>query len=277
VNLHELAPKAAPAGPLAGVGVIVTRPARQAGAFAQKLAVMGARPIVFSAIVILPPDDAAALAAAHAMLSRCYAAVFVSANAAEYGVPPSAWPADVKAFAPGPGSASALTDLGVPDVQFPAARHDSEGLLALPALADVNGRRIVIFRGDGGRDVLGDTLRARGALVDYVACYRRAPPTAGAQGLAEILRRHEAHALTLTSSEGAGNLCNVLDAGSFAILRSLPAFAPHPRIAAHARELGLDGIETASGDAGIIAALLQWFAEHPMTTIDALTCPKSTS
>lgn len=260
---HAPAPLAAACGPLAGVGVIVTRPARQAGAFAQKIGVLGARAIVFPAIVILPPDDTVVLAAAHAALAHYDVAVFVSANAAEYGVPQTPWPASVAAFAPGPGTASALTDLGVPNVQYPSERHDSEGLLALPGLADVDGKRIVIFRGDGGRDLLRDTLRARGAHVDCVACYRRAAPTSGAQGLGEALRRHEAQALTLTSSEGASNLCSVLDADSVAMLRSLPAFAPHPRIAAHARELGLDAIETASGDAGIIAALLQWFAAHP--------------
>ncbi|MEP7064154.1 MAG: uroporphyrinogen-III synthase [Betaproteobacteria bacterium] len=253
-----------PPSPLAGAGVIVTRPARQAGAFAQKLGVLGARPIVFPSIVILPPVDATALAAAHAALDHAYAAIFVSANAAEYGVPQRRWPAHVAAFAPGPGSASALTDLGVPGVQFPGNRHDSEGLLAMPALADVEGKRILVFRGDGGRDVLGDGLRARGAIVEYVACYRRSTPTAGVQGLADLLARHEAHALTLTSSEGASNLCDVLPVIALAELKRLPAFSPHPRIAAHARALGLDAVETASGDAGIIAALLQWFAAHPV-------------
>ncbi len=249
--------------PLAGVGVIVTRPARQAAAFAQKLGVLGANPIIFPAIVILPPADATALADVHARLAECHAAIFVSANAAEYGIPQTPWPGGVAAFAPGPGSASALTDLGVPDVQFPPVRHDSEGLLALPSLAQVGGKRIVIFRGDGGRDALGDGLRARGAQIEYVACYRRVAPTAGIEGLHEVLRGGGAHALTLTSSEGTSNLCGVLDGEGLALLKALPAFAPHPRIAAFARELGLDAVETASGDAGIVAALIQWFAEHP--------------
>ncbi len=245
--------------------MIVTRPARQAGAFAHKIGVLGARPIVFPAIVILPPADTAPLAAAHAALAQYAGAIFVSANAAEYGVPQTPWPAGVQAFAPGPGSAAALTDLGVPGVHFPGERHDSEGLLALPALTDPRGKRIVIFRGDTGRNVLGDTLRARGATVDYVCCYRRVPPSAGVAGFADLLRRGDAHALTLTSSEGATNLCHVLDAEARALLDALPTFAPHPRIAAHARELGLHVIETTSGDAGIIDALLQWFSANPPT------------
>jgi len=250
-------------GPLAGVGVIVTRPARQAGPFAQKLGVMGARPIVFSTIAILPPHDAAALAAVHASLSHYDAAIFVSANAAEYGVPQAPWPSAVAAYATGPGSAAALVDLGVPGVQFPAQRHDSEGLLALASLADVAGKRFVVFRGDGGRDLLGETLRLRGAHVDFVTAYRRQRPTAGAEGLQAVLARGDADALTLTSSEGTTNLVDVLDREGRARIASLPAFASHPRIAARARELGLHAIETASGDAGLIAGLLQWFGRHP--------------
>ncbi|MEO8849175.1 MAG: uroporphyrinogen-III synthase [Casimicrobiaceae bacterium] len=251
------------ARPLDGIGVVVTRPARQAGAFAQKLGVLGARPLILPAIIILPPDDTTALARAHAALAECVAAVFVSANAAEYGVPHTPWPRGVHAVAPGPGTASALTDLGVPDVQFPPLRHDSEGMLALPALADIEGQRVLVFRGDGGRDLLAERLRARGAIVDHVPCYRRAAPASLTTEAGHTLRGR-AHALTLTSSEGASNLCAMFADASLAWLQTLPAFAPHPRIAAHARGLGLDAVETASGDAGIIAALLQWFTEHPI-------------
>jgi uroporphyrinogen-III synthase len=257
--------QAAPQGPLDGVGVIVTRPARQAGAFAQKLGVMGARPIVFPAIVILPPKDRSPLDAAHRDLAQYAAAIFVSANAAEYGVPQSPWPAAVAAFATGPGTAAALTDLDVPGVAFPDQQHDSEGLLALPGLSDVAGKRIAIFRGDGGRDLLGNTLRERGASVDFVTCYRRASPTAGIEGLREALGRREAHALTLTSGAAAENFMAVLDPASRAIVAGLPTFATHPRIAATARVLGLRAIETPTGDAGLIGALLQWFAAHPLS------------
>src|SRR4051794_26040293 len=94
-------------GPLHGVGVLVTRPARQAAGLVSELAVLGARPIVFPAIVILPPSDAAPLARAHAALAQYDAAIFVSANAAEYGAP-ARWPRDVVAYATGPGTAAAL-------------------------------------------------------------------------------------------------------------------------------------------------------------------------
>lgn len=251
-------------GPLGGIGVLVTRPARQAGGFAQKLAALGATPIIFPAIAILPPANPEALARAHAALADYDIAVFVSANAVEYGAPdPRQWPAKLAAFAPGPGTAEALAAVGIGRARIPATTFDSEGLLALPELAAVRGKRVVIFRGDGGRDHLGDTLRARGATVDYVACYRRAAPQSGAAGLAEAFGAGRIDAVTLTSSEGADNLWALADDTLRAAWRAVPTFVPHPRIAAHARELGLAVIETAGGDAGLIAGLLEWSAARP--------------
>lgn len=252
-------------GPLAGAGIVVTRPARQAAGLVAQLAALGARPLVVPAIVILPPLDGSALARAHADLATYDLAVFVSANAAEYGAPSKGqWPGRVRAFAPGPGTAAALVAVGVPDVELPDTTFDSEGLLALPALQDVRGKRVVIFRGDGGREVLGDTLRARGAHVDHVSCYRRAAPAAGIDGLAEALHAGRVHAFTVTSSEGLDNLWALFAAEARGHVRGLPFFVPHPRIAERARALGLTAVVTPGADAGLVAGLLEWFASHPI-------------
>jgi uroporphyrinogen-III synthase len=260
---HALTPAPAPGGPLAGLGVLVTRPARQAGPFAAKLAALGATPVIYPAIAILPPDDTAPLAAVHAALERYDFAVFVSANAAEYGVPPGRpWPSRVTALAPGPGTAEALAALGVADARIPATTFDSEGLLALPLLADLRGRRVVIFRGDGGREELPEALHSRGAEVDIVGCYRRAAP-ASVAGLDEAFAAGRIDAVTLTSSEGIDNLWPRLAEGARAAWRQCPSFVPHPRIAAHARMLGLAVVDTAGGDAGLVAGLLDWAPKRP--------------
>ncbi len=265
MSVYPLDKAATPRGPLAGLGVIVTRPARQAAGLARQLAALSATPIVFPAIVILPPSNRTTLDAAHATLADFDIAIFVSANAVEYGVPaPQSWPATLSTFAPGPGTAAALAATGIADVQIPASTFDSEGLLALAPLRAADGKRVVIFRGEGGRDHLGETLRQRGATVTYVDCYRRAAPAAGAGGLRDVLREGRAHALTLTSSEGLDNLCALLDAADLARLRRLPAFVPHPRIAVHARKLDFTPIETGGSDAGLIVGLLEWFAAHPL-------------
>jgi len=263
LSVHSLEGSPAPRGPLAGVGVIVTRPARQAAGLARQLAMLGATPIVIPAIVILPPANRASLDSAHATLAQYDIAIFVSANAVEYGVPAD-WPPKLLALAPGPGTAAALAATGIAEARIPATTYDSEGLLALPELRDVTGKRIVIFRGEGGRGDLGVALRARGAQVTYAECYRRAAPATGAAGLTEVLREGRAQALTLTSSEGLDNLCALQDGDDLRRLKLLPAFVPHPRIAEHARKLGFVPVETGGADAGLIAGLLEWFRQHPL-------------
>ena len=138
MTVHSLENAPPPRGPLASVGIIVTRPARQAAGLARQLAALDATPIIIPAIVILPPANRTVLDRVHATLGDFDIAIFVSANAVEYGVPaPDTWPADLQIFAPGPGTAAALVATGIEDVRIPTTTFDSEGLLSLPELRDV--------------------------------------------------------------------------------------------------------------------------------------------
>jgi len=251
-------------GPLSQLGVLVTRPARQAALFAQKIAALGGVPVIFPAIVILPPENRSAVDRAHAALADYDIAIFISPNAVEYGVSdPGDWPPALGVFAPGPGTAEALAAAGIGGVRIPATTFDSEGLLALPELTDVHGKRVLILRGEGGREHLGDSLRARGAQVDAVACYGRARPRSDTQGLAESFRVGAIDVVTVTSSEALDNLWSLASDAVRTSWRALPTFAPHPRIVARVRELGLRAVATPGGDAGLIAGLLEWAAAHP--------------
>ena len=134
--VHPLTPPGEPAGPLGGRGILVTRPARQAGGIARRIAAIGGTPVIFPAIVILPPADPAPLARAQASLPSYDYAIFVSANAVEYGVPdPVQWPRRLVAVTPGPGTAEALAAAGIAGARIPATTYDSEGMLALPNAA----------------------------------------------------------------------------------------------------------------------------------------------
>lgn len=252
-------------GALNGAGVLITRPARQAAGLAREIAALGGRPLVFSAIVIMPPSDEAALRDVQQNLAHYDIAVFVSPNAVEYGVgDPAVWPPHLLPLAPGPGTAAALAAVGITNARVPATTMDSEGLLALPELVDVAGRRIVIFRGDGGRELLRTELEARGAHVFQIECYRRARPVAGASGLIGAWRDKHIDAVTLTSSEGLDNLWAIFDDEGRAYLAGTPAFVPHPAIAEHAKALGLRSvIITPPADAGLLASLLEYFAAYP--------------
>jgi uroporphyrinogen-III synthase len=249
-------------GPLAGIGIVITRPARQSASLANEIAALDGRPLIFPSIVILRPNDRGPLEDVLRRLADYSYAIFVSANAVEYGVgDAAAWPKQLIAFAPGPGTAAALRGVGISDVRLPTTTMDSDGLLALPEFADVAGKRIVIFQGSGGREVLREALLARGARVVQVDCYRRSRPTAGVQGLLEAWREGRVDAVTITSSEGLANLWEVLDSEGRRYLASTPTFVPHARIGERARALSLAKvIVTAPADAGLIAALIEYFA-----------------
>jgi uroporphyrinogen-III synthase len=170
-------------------------------------------------------------------------------------------PADLSVVAIGGGSARELERQGVPAVVAPVSRSDSEAVLELPLLREVRGKRIAIFRGVGGRELLRETLTQRGAVVEYAECYRRVRPAADIRPLLAALRGGTAGAFVCTSSEGVQNLYDMLTAEGQPLLKRTPIFVPHPRIAAAAGRLGIERvIVTERGDEGIARSLEGHFA-----------------
>lgn len=258
----EGAVRAVTGGALQGRRILVTRPAAQSAALVGMIRSQGGEAVCFPLLEIGPVDDLAPLAAAAATLDACDFVVFISPNAVDYGVPGllagRAWPSSVRAAAIGPGTVLALSAHGIGPVLVPSERFDSEALLDLPELRPehVDGRRVLILRGNGGRELLAETLRARGATVDCVSCYRRSAPS-DVSALAAWLREDRLDALTISSSEGLRHLWHLLEAPEREALRRLPLFVPHARIAGEAAGLGLERIvQTAPADAGIIDALV---------------------
>lgn len=251
-----------PDRPLADVGVLVTRPAAQAADFMDRLETLGAAPFLFPALAILPASRPEALAAILARLDRYDLAIFISPTAAERGLAAAGpWPARLKVAAVGRGTGQALAEAGITEVLTPDTGADSEHLLALPEFEAMAGKRIVIFRGEGGRELLADTLRGRGAHVDYAECYRRGLPEADPAPLLAALDAGRIGAVTVFSGETLDNLLAMLGSDGLTQLRATPLFAPHPRIAEHARALGFQSIHaTDAGENGLIAGLVEYFA-----------------
>ena len=249
-------------GPLSGRSIVVTRPLAQAGALADMIAQAGGEAVVFPLLEIGPAPDPAPLVDAVAGISAYSLAVFISPNAVDYSLPQilarGPWPAELTPAAVGQGTVRALLAHGVAGTVAPTERFDSEALLALPELqaACVAGKRVAIFRGNGGRELLADTLSERGALVDCVPCYSRSAPAGGAEPLLARWREGRLDALTVSSSEGLRHLVDMLDAAGRERLAKTPVFVPHERIAENAATLGLQKlILTGPADAGIIAGL----------------------
>lgn len=250
---------------LAGRHVVVTRPAGQAAHFATALRDAGASPVLFPVLEISALEDPAPLLDAAIRLDTFDLAVFVSPNAIQKALDVilarRRWPTGLRVATIGKSSESELARYGITDVISPPLRFDSEALLDLPELFDVAGKRVVVFRGDGGRELLGDTLKARGATVDYVTCYRRGRPRLDPAPLLKLWEQGRLDAVTLTSSEGLRNFFDMIGRLGQAWLKKTPAFVPHARIAEQAQQLGLTRvIATAPGDDGLLAGLMQYFA-----------------
>jgi uroporphyrinogen-III synthase len=251
------------ASPLAGRRIVVTRPPEQAEPLCRAIEARGARveriPVMLLEPISATPESRQLIDS----LDGCALAFFVSVNAVRFGLAAvtaqRTWPTAVAVATVGPGSERALRAAGFDQVIAPSAGFDSEAVLALPEFsADrVAGQRIVIFRGNGGRDLLGDTLLERGASVDYLACYRRQVPDTGGERLLALADGIDA--IVLTSSEGVDNLMHMLGDGVDR-LRHVPIVSPHPRICARARAAGfVSVIETGAGDAGLVTGMENYF------------------
>lgn len=247
---------------LAGKRILVTRPVSQSQALCEAIRIRGGVPECFPLLEIVASEDQAALVELASRLEAFDLAFFVSANAVEHALSVilalRAWPPGLAVATVGKGSERCLRRFGFSSVIAPQQGFDSEAVLALPefAAANVSGRRVIIFRGNGGREHLAEVLTARGARVEYVVCYQRKPPSGDPRRLVALAGEGALDAITVTSSEGLRNLVALLGPDGVARLRAIPVFAAHQRIAALAREAGFESVvDTGPGDEGLVHAL----------------------
>lgn len=250
--------------PLAGKSVVVTRPVHQSQAFARLIKNAGGRPILFPAIEIRDVEDLGPFTRLIDRLDQYDLAIFISPNAVERAMTLISarrkFPRRLPVVTVGGGSARALERSGIAGVVAPQSRYDSEGLLDLPAFAAMSGKRVVIFRGQDGRELLGETLSARGAVVEYAECYRRVKPDLDAAPLLQAWSGKGIDAITVTSSEGLRNFAEMVGPAGRERLLGTPLFVPHPRIAEAAHGLAVRKvIVTGPGDEGMLTGLAHYF------------------
>lgn len=168
-------------------------------------------------------------------------AIFISANAAEIGLPLIAkhWPElpeTIEFLAVGQQTGQLFSDYGYP-VCCPTLQPNTEGLLnELPQLQDLNGKSVIIFRGGEGRQTLGAELANRGAKVAYCNLYQR---------LLDPLKVAEAQAFVSEAGcliAHSGELLQGLGPGDES---HIPIIVPSARIAEQARQHGYTDIQIA--------------------------------
>jgi uroporphyrinogen-III synthase len=239
----------APGGRLDGWQVLALRPARDCAALRRALQARGGR------LHCLAPWRIQRLAAQQAHLQRAFGLplwLVTSPNAVRGAAalcPLQAFRG--QALAVGPGTAAALRRAGVARVSHPSGRHDSEGLLAMPELADVDA--LALLTGEGGRGLLDRVLAERGLAVERVEVYRRVLRKIGSARLQRLQALPAPKAAWLSSAEA-------LRSGGPRLLSVLAGFeliAASERIAALAAELHLPvvGIAGSAAPAALLAAL----------------------
>lgn len=253
---------------LTGLRVVVTRPREQAEHLVRLIEACGGEAIRFPVIEIVDPEDRSALPSAIERLDRYALAIFVSPNAVRRAMDVinarGGWRATLRAACVGRGSAEALKHYGIEAIA-PRTRFDSEALLELPELQDVAGQRVVVFRGAGGRELLGETLRARGAQVDFIECYRRVRPAVDAEPLRRRGARGEIDLITVTSGDGLRHLVEMVGPQGRDWLFAAPLVVVSARMAEIARELGFvrpARVAAQAADSAILEAIRAWRQEQ---------------
>lgn len=244
---------------LTGLHIVITRPMAQAEPWAARLRNLGATASVASLLEIVPVSQTAQIQA----IKNCILnldvyrkAIFVSQNAVEHGFNwiDNYWPqlpTGVKFFAVGETTAMQLRARGahVTDLtQSQTGAMTSETLLQSPALQQVAGERVIIFRGLGGRPHIGEVLSARGAQVDYCELYERVLPVESAQKFAAVLLQPVSKSqsgdkivLALHSGEALENLQTIMRAlavNTRAIMATMYLLVPSQRIVELAEAAG---------------------------------------
>lgn len=247
-------------GPLAGLGVLVTRPAHQAAGFISLLQQAGAETFALPGIEIQPLALDADTKHRLQQSSGYQIVIFISANAVRYGLPHLRQHSAQHIAAIGEGSAGTLREQGWQVDLVADSGFSSEDLLALPAMQTnaIAGQHILIIRGQGGRETLAQTLQARGAKVDYAEVYQRCRPQTDTQWLAPLWQQR-IHLVCVTSNETLENVYTMLNQYQDQLLNTV-LLVPGARAYQLAQDLGFKHIIQAASatDQCMLQRIMQW-------------------
>lgn len=256
--------------------VLVTRPAHQSANLCELIEQAGGIPLRLPVLAIIPPADPQRAQAQLRQLSGFDMGIFISRNAVDKSIEllhPDSLPPGVKWLAIGQATASALEERGYIVTLKPDGDSTSEDLLVLPGLQKVAGKRIAILRGEGGRELLAEVLRKRGAIVEYIETYRAVCPVEMTGELRDLLAKTPPDPAVTGQQKVKAQGIDLVIATSTLIQQNLLEMSGNYRnrllqrplvvLSARARHAALTAgftrvyIAPRSDDAGIVEALIQ--------------------
>ena len=245
--------------------VLVTRPAGQADTLCSALQQRGfdthQQPLLeLCPLPALAPADRQQLL----NLDQFGHVIFISGNAVRFGMEEieGHWPqlpVGLNWYAIGSATASLLGDYGVVALA-PSQEMTSEGLLKLPTLQQVAGEKILVVKGEGGRETLRQALEERGAVVSELRCYRRICPTLAPGALADMLADWQIDLIQIGSGEALTNMLALLSNKESTNLQDIALLLPSRRVAREAEAMGFTNLVVAdnAADAALLQALENW-------------------
>lgn len=244
---------------LQGLHILVTRPTHQAGAFKQLIEQAGATAHLIPLIEIQSLELIAEFLEKINQPNAYQLIIFISTNAVEHGLTilPRSLLTIAQLGAIGKATAATLRAHGLYAKFVPEAGFRSEDFLALPDLQQLDGQRVLIVRGLGGRELLAQTLQQRGAQVDYADVYKRICPPSSVQRLKQLQQSTPLDIIALTSSEG---LYYLAETCTDAAWHAIPLLVGSQRTALEAQALGFQRLIVAENpsDSAMFTALLRW-------------------
>jgi uroporphyrinogen-III synthase len=231
---------------LNGARVLVTRPAHQAENLSRLIQARGGEAVRFPVLDIVARDNIDEIQDALKNLGKFQWVVFISPNAVNFALKANNGKIDrlkaVRFAAVGRATAQALEAAGLTVDAVPEQGYTSEALLAMPQIQQIKGQSCLIVRGKGGREELANTLRSRGADVQYLEVYKRTIPSIDNSQVVQLLTQHRLDAITVTSGEALQNLLIMLGEENHRLLLPIPLVVVSDRIGQLAAGMGFKRI-----------------------------------
>lgn len=251
---------------LRGVRVLITRPEPQAKTMAERIQQYGGQPLRLPVMQITQPepDILAAAKTTLRQLDTYNFAIFISQNAVHYShkLAPFPWPTpQPELISIGKATSNALKTYGITAELTPINAFHSETLLDQLKFRVFLNKKVIILRGNGGREYLRDMLLQRGAHVDYAEVYQRVIPEIDESTLANTLKPGAIDIISITSDQGLRNLVTLAGERYLDAILPLPLVVNSQRSVKLALSLGFNNtilLAQSPGAEGHVEAIINW-------------------